>query len=124
MEVELATPFGVSIERASNQRIRFAVWGRIDAQTIMDFDFHLNDAFDRGAVWILVDLSSVDYVSNVGFMRLLMACAQARKAGGDLVIQGATPEVAEGFRILALDTHLTFVATQEEAWKLLSGESS
>ena len=119
MEVGRATAFGVSIERESNQRIHLAVHGGIDSLTVMDFDFHLNDALNRGAVWILVDLSSVDHVSSVGVMRLQIARNQALNAGGDLVVLGAKPQVMEVFQHLAVDVQMIFVATKEEAWAVL-----
>ena len=124
MEVDKASLFGILIKQESNHRIHLSVQGSIDSLTIMDFDYCVNDSLQRGAVWILVDLSLVDSVSSVGVMRLLMARRQALKAGGDLVVQGAKPQVVEAFQHHGLNVQIVFVATQEEGWKLLSGKAS
>ena len=116
----MATAFGISIEEESKQRIHLAVQGGIDARTVMELDTHFNEALERGAVRFLVDLTSVDYVSSAGVMRLLMARDQAREAGGDLVVQGATRQVMEVFQLLGLDGHIRFVRTLEEARAVLT----
>ena len=124
MRVEVPKIFDVSIEREANHRIEMVVRGNIDSGTVMEFDYHLGDALQRGVTWFIIDVSSVDHVSRAGALRLLMARDHARKAGGDLVIYGATPQVIEVFQFPGLDVPLKFVATREEAQAVLNGQAS
>ena len=124
--MRIGTPmaFSVSIEGESNRRIEMVIRGDIDSGTVMEFDYHLVDALQRGAAWFILDLSSVDQVSRAGVMRLLMARDHACQAGGDLVIHGANPQMMEVFQLPGLDVPLKFVATREEAQAVLSGQAS
>ena len=114
--VGVANPFGISTERESNRIVHLAIQGGIDAHTVIELDDRLNRALDRGAVRFLVELSSVDYISSAGVMRLLMLRDQARDEGGDLVVVGARPRVIEIFHLLGLKDLIRLVATPEEAW--------
>jgi anti-anti-sigma factor len=59
---------------------------------------------DQEVPMVVVDLSDVSYFGSV-FLALLLRCHKfVRKAGGEMVLCGASPTASELLRITALDT--------------------
>ena len=111
----MAIKFSLKVIDESNKQFHLAVRGGIDAATVVDFDEALNGGLKRGATWIIIDMTGVDYVSSSGVMRLLMADDQAREAGGQLVIYGTRSQVMGVFQLLEITERFNFLPTREEA---------
>ena len=70
---------------------------------------------DQEVPMVVVDLSDVSYFGSV-FLALLLRCHKfVRKAGGEMVLCGASPTASELLRITALDTIWAIYDTREEA---------
>ena len=113
--MELLIQFGLTVIEEADKKYHIAIRSGIDAGSVLDLDQTLNDAVERGASWIIIDMSEVDYVSSAGVMRLLVANDQATEAGGKLIVYGASNTVLEVFKLLEIGILITLVADRESA---------
>lgn len=90
--------------------------GRIDQTTAPAFQEELLNAvtLSKGQA-IVVDMSSVDFVSSVGLRALMIALKQTQSGGGKLLIAALTPVVREVFEISRFDTVFRCFATVDAA---------
>jgi anti-sigma B factor antagonist len=88
-----------------------------------DIDFHqipaarekLEGLIRSGRVRLILDLESCQYVASTTIGMLLRKCNQARAAGGDLKLAGATRGVQKTLQLLGVDAVFSTYATQLEA---------
>lgn len=92
------------------------VKGRVDSTNATQLGDALNEQIDAGHPMLVVDLSSVEYMSSAGLRELVAALKKARKMqGGDLKLASLSPRVKEVFSLAGLDTIFHIYATQVEA---------
>ena len=72
--------------------------GRIDNESSPAFQARLLAALTPGVV-VLVDLSSIEYVSSAGLRALMMGSKQSKAANGRLAVAALGPVVKEIFEI-------------------------
>jgi anti-anti-sigma factor len=81
--------------------------GRIDHKTADSFEAtflpHVDDCGSRG-VDIVLDLSTVDYMSSVGLRVLMAAAKAAKKLDSTIVVAGLQPTLQEIFEISRFTT--------------------
>ena len=81
--------------------------GRIDHKSADSFEStllpHVDDCGARG-VNIVLDLSTVDYMSSVGLRVLMAAAKSAKKFDGTIVVAGLQPTLQEIFEISRFTT--------------------
>jgi len=82
------------------------VHGRLDSSGAQQFDQRSSDLLGGGATRLVLDLSSLEYVSSAGLRSVLTAAKGARAAGGELVIAGLRGVTKEVFSISGFDTIL------------------
>jgi anti-sigma B factor antagonist len=86
------------------------VSGRVDSATAPQLEEALLNLIQSGRKNIVVNMSSVDYISSAGLKALLSALMKARKAvpRGDLVLSEVQPTVRENFELVGFDRLFTF----------------
>lgn len=67
--------------------------GRIDTATSSEFDHHLSSVIDRGDVQLLIDLSSLEYISSTGLSAFLSAAKKVKAAGGRIALAGLNSRI-------------------------------
>ncbi|HVF14486.1 MAG TPA: STAS domain-containing protein [Acidimicrobiales bacterium] len=89
------------------------VHGVVDGYSAPDLKARLVDIIDgQGNRQLVLDLRGMSLIDEAGFAVLVDAQRRMRKIGGELVLSGATADVAQAFRLAGLDR--VFVMTP--AW--------
>ena len=70
-----------------------AVSGSVDALTAPDLARAIVDQIAEGRVYLVVDLTSVEFMSSAGLRTLLGAVKESRSQGGDLRIASTNPGI-------------------------------
>lgn len=89
--------------------------GRIDAATAPSLENALSSAIDGGDREIIVDLSSVEYISSAGLRALLAALKRVKVLGGTLVLCSLHPYVKEVFDMTGFSRIFTMCNSKEDA---------
>jgi anti-sigma B factor antagonist/stage II sporulation protein AA (anti-sigma F factor antagonist) len=93
------------------------VKGRLDAISSPTAERHVFDLINDGANKLILDLSSVDYLSSAGMRMLLSTTKKLKSQSGKLVLCSVTPNVMDVLKISGFDHVLDIVKTQDEALK-------
>ena len=93
--------------------------GRLDELATSDVDKAFSGLLSRGVTRMVLDMSSVEYVSSSGLRVLMMLYKAMKKCDGRLCFCGLSPFVAEVFDISNLARLFTIEATREDALKAL-----
>jgi len=78
----------------------------------------LSGAIEGGDRYIVVDLSSVEYISSAGLRALLAALKRQKSLGGTLVLCSLHPYVKEVFEMTGFSRIFTTCSSKEEAFRL------
>ena len=70
-----------------------AVSGSVDALTAPDLARAIVDQIAEGHVYLVVDLTGVEFMSSAGLRTLLGAVKESRSQGGDLRIASTNPGI-------------------------------
>lgn len=91
------------------------VSGRIDSMNANQFGEALNGAIDDGLIHIVLDLSSVDFMSSAGLRELVNAFKKAKKASGDVRLAQPSDRVREVLEMAGLDSIFRIFESRSEA---------
>ncbi len=91
-----------------NEKIIFAIEGRLDTTTAPQLQEVLIPAFDESKD-ITLDFAELVYVSSAGLRVLLMGQKQAKKTGGAMSLTGVSEEVMEVLEMTGFADMLTIV---------------
>lgn len=91
------------------------VSGRIDSMNANQLGEMLSGEIDGGAIYIVLDLSAVDYMSSAGLRELVAALKKAKRAMGDVRIAQPSDRVREVLEMAGLDTIFQIFPSQLEA---------
>ncbi|MCU0512795.1 MAG: STAS domain-containing protein [Anaerolineae bacterium] len=91
------------------------VHGRVDSMTASQLGEALNKELDSGNVHVVLDLSSVDYMSSAGLREIVTGLKKAKRAAGDLRLAQPSDRVREVLEMAGLDTIFRIFSTQAEA---------
>ena len=90
--------------------------GFLDAHTFEDMELELKKLFQTKKIFkVIVDLSSLKYISSAGAGVFIGAIGTARDFGGDIILLNPTISVREVFDLLGLSTIFSIVESEEEA---------
>jgi anti-sigma B factor antagonist len=89
--------------------------GRLDFASAAEARGQFADAIAAGHRYLIVDLSSVEFVDSAGLGSLIGGMRTARQAGGDLQIAEPTEQVKMLMSLTSLDQVLKIHSTIEEA---------
>ncbi len=91
------------------------VSGRIDSMNANELGTALSNVIDEGAVRLVLDLSSVEYMSSAGLREMVNSLKKAKKATGDLRLAQPSDRVREVLEMAGLDTIFRIYPTSLEA---------
>jgi anti-anti-sigma factor len=78
--------------------------GRVDTNTCDEFQSFVFERLDAGSKRLVIDMSSVDYISSAGLRVFLMAAKRLQENGGRLALSGLTRGVKQVFELAGLMT--------------------
>lgn len=90
------------------------VRGRIDALSSAEIQKLFDSLILAGERVILVDFTSVDYISSAGLRLFLSIQKKLKTIGGEIVLLKPVPSVLEVFKISGLDQLFRIVSTPDE----------
>jgi anti-anti-sigma factor len=106
---------GVSAETSARTScVVIAVRGELDVCTAADGLSALTAPADAGA-WIVVDLAELAFMDCYSLGEIMAVRAQARRAGGDLVLAGPQPIVLRLLTLCDVVSHGLVFASVDEA---------
>ena len=91
------------------------VSGRIDSMSANEFGSGITSQIDVGKVQLVLDLSSVEYMSSAGLREIVTNLKRAKKASGDLRLAQPSQRVREVLEMAGLDTVFRIYTTQDDA---------
>lgn len=93
--------------------------GEVDASSSIELDNAISEAIAGGTKKLLVDCTSLEYISSAGLGVFMSYIEEFKKNNINLVIFGLNEKVANVFEILGLDQLLKIEDTKTEAKALL-----
>lgn len=94
-----------------------ALKGRLDASTTPTVEQAVIGPIDAGEKWLLLDLSSMDYVSSIGLRVFVLAAKRLKTANGGARFCGIQEPVQRIFDMAGLSLRMEIFPTQEAALK-------
>ena len=94
--------------------------GRIDRTTSVTFGERLSELIASDVRRIVIDFSSIVYLSSAGLRVLLLAKQQSEQDGDWLVLCGLSEDVGRVFEIAGFDKLFPIYATREEGVRHLA----
>jgi len=111
----------VQIKRLQEDGIdTLAVIGEIDASSSIELDLSIAKSVGEGFKKILVDCSSLEYISSAGLGVFMSYIEEFKDKGISMVMFGLKEKVANNFSILGLADLLHICTTKEEAKQLVN----
>ena len=89
--------------------------GTLAMQEVAPLDRELARIADEKPQWVVVDLSGVELIASCGMGSLIAFRRDVAKAGGTVLLAGATPQVAESLRRAFLHKLFKICAAVPEA---------
>ncbi|MDZ4765481.1 MAG: STAS domain-containing protein [Chloroflexota bacterium] len=89
--------------------------GRIDSTNANRLGAALTDEIDNGHTRIVLDLSSVEYMSSAGLREIVMAYKRVQRSAGDVRIAHPSDRVMEVLEVSGLDSVFQIFPSQGEA---------
>jgi anti-sigma B factor antagonist len=89
--------------------------GRIDTQAAEQLDQVLQAAVAEGSNKIVVDMSTVEYISSAGLRSLAAVLVKCRDEGGDMKVAALNERVTRVFNIIGFDLLMSVTDTPEAA---------
>jgi len=83
----------------SGEVLIFALAGRLDAKTSEPFEQQMLAALAAGRRKLLIDFSSLDYISSAGLRVLLLAAKKLQESKGKIVLCALKPALKTVFEI-------------------------
>ena len=93
--------------------------GEVDASSSIELDSAISEAISGGTKKLLIDCTSLDYISSAGLGVFMSYIEEFKKNDINLVIFGLNDKVANVFEILGLDQLLKIEETKTEAKALM-----
>jgi anti-anti-sigma factor len=106
----------VDIQVSGHDQITLVqVHGRIDSMTANQLGEALTREIDGGNIHVVLDLSSVDYMSSAGLREIVTALKKAKRAAGDVRLAQPSDRVREVLEMAGLDTIFRIFSSQSDA---------
>jgi anti-sigma B factor antagonist len=98
-----ADEFSLKTARVGNGTYVVAVSGELDLHSVGQLRAELEQAMDRGAEHVVVDLACVTFMDSTALGAIVLAERSLRRSNGSLVVVSDDPRVARLFSITGLD---------------------
>ncbi len=102
-------------ERKQGDILVLGLEGRLDASTSSTLETRLSGSIASGQIKIVLDFSSLDYISSAGLRVLLMGAKRTKNASGKLALAGLKSHVREVFDIAGFSSILSIFSSPDEA---------
>lgn len=89
--------------------------GRIDSMNANELGEALSSEIDNGHIRLVLDLSSVEYMSSAGLREIVAALKKVKRASGDLRLAQPSDRVREILEMAGLDTIFQIYPSQGDA---------
>lgn len=107
-------------EQRQGDIVVLAPIGRINNDTSAAFQTRLLDSVGSAASKVLIDFSSVEYISSAGLRTLMMASKQSKASNGRIAVAALAPVVKEIFTISRFTLVVQVFETTAQAIAALS----
>lgn len=105
----------------SGSFFKVSIHGKLDANSASEAEGGLFDAIAKGDGSMLLDLSSLDYVSSAGLRVMLVVAKRVQQRGGKLALFGLNGNVKEVFEISGFSAVFKIFGDEPEASGFLKG---
>lgn len=95
--------------------------GRIDTNTSEELERWVAARLDGGVRKLVVDMTTVDYISSAGLRVLLMTLKRLKGSGGQLVLAGLNTSVRQIFDLAGFSTMFAIEPDADRAVARLTG---
>jgi anti-sigma B factor antagonist len=110
----------LNIEKTkTDQHITLSLEGEVDASNSVELDLAIQQLMAENVNKILIDGSSLEYISSAGLGVFMSYLEDFEKSGVRFAIFGLNSKVKNVFHILGLDQLLTIEDDEQEALKWL-----
>ncbi len=89
--------------------------GNLDTNTAPDAEERLGELLEKGVTKILVDFTTLNYISSAGLRVLLVTTKRLGGTGGSMRLCGLNETVDEVFEISGFSTIFSVFGTRDEA---------
>jgi anti-anti-sigma factor len=107
------------VEEDQNGVVVVAVEGQVGIEEAARVSKFFEALEDEGAVWVIVSLKGVDFISTAGVGALLYAVGGARKRSGEIVFIEFSPKTKAVFEFLDLHDFIVTASDQEGGLKII-----
>ncbi|ARP84556.1 anti-anti-sigma factor [Bordetella genomosp. 8] len=94
--------------------------GQLNSANAASVESELLRQIDNGENKVVLDLSSLDYISSAGLRVMLLAAKRLKQKGGALALCSIQPHVREVFDISGFLSILTVVDARDDALDLMA----
>ena len=112
--IKIGTPMNV-IQETVGEVLVVGPEGKLDGTSAGDLEEVLQSAIDKGSMEILIDCSSLAYISSSGLRVILKAAKRLNKANGKVALCRLSDNVEQVFQISGFSTVLDIDSTREAA---------
>ena len=99
--------------------VTFKCRGEIDNDTFEKFESVLKEVIDNGAVYLVIDLSNVTFMSSSGIGVLLGCRADLAEIRGELILIGTPSAVQDALSGLGFNNLFSMATNKREALRML-----
>jgi anti-sigma B factor antagonist len=104
----------IQVEQKNDVSI-FKLNGSLDSNTSPEFEEKILETINNGTTKVVIDFSSLDYVSSAGLRVLNKAYKKLKHQNGAIILCSMQDYIKEVFEIAGFDYFLTIVPTLDDA---------
>jgi anti-sigma B factor antagonist len=108
-------------DKPRSDLIRIELSSSVENETVIALAKQLDSEYEKGARRIIIDMSSVDFISSAGVGVIFSRTQKFRRTGGDIIIFGLADEIMYILKELDLVNYLTICKDIGEAESMLTG---
>ena len=109
----------IQVEAREGLGIQITIAGDLDAHCVKSVEERLEEVAAGKPPRVVVDLSTLDYISSSGALCLLTSCRAMGEEGSSVVLVKPRGAIYEIFDLLGMTELLVFVPTLADAWAAL-----
>jgi len=103
------------LKNSVDETIVLDIEGRLDTTSYPQLEAYMGDLLKQGATKIVLNLSSLDYISSSGLRVILKTLKEIDQKGGALYLCGLNDHIMEIFEVSGFTELFQIYSTREEA---------
>lgn len=107
-----------------NQAILIRVRGRLDHNSVPEFETVLKNLLEEGYIRLVIDMEEATYINSSGLRVLISLLRAANRRGGEVVLAGLSQRLDEIFSMAGFDKVFSIWPTPDEAIRALVVDGS